>query len=403
MSKNLEQQTLIKLLQQQSWLEAIDLLEESEAGLLLQGNILHSPSPIATKVLQDLSITDTQELILSYRLKARSLDAHGESLLHQSVRHNHHSELQRWLHWGARVNGQNHFGQTPLHLAATLSDSSYLEHLLLAGADLDIQDIEGNTPALEAIRYNQLNNALLLSANGADLNIADQLGRTPIHLAIETENETLATLLAENQASLQGSNYTTQQHTVLKNLRSLFANLPQELQQHSYRVACMARFLADKLQLKKSHVQTIFLGGLFHDFGKVSLPDTIFDLSDEQLNDELLELLMTHPIDGYEALIHQTTSDPSWPYQNIILEHHEAWNGSGFPNGLSGTTISLGARIVALVDFLDHLTTERPHDPRVSYPEALSQIESLEDEYFQPELVALLLAYQEGLVPYLNL
>ncbi|NLM37049.1 MAG: HD-GYP domain-containing protein [Firmicutes bacterium] len=152
---------------------------------------------------------------------------------------------------------------------------------------------------------------------------------------------------------------------------------------HSTRVAAYATALAEKMGLSHFELKKIALAGYLHDIGKIGVPDRIL-LKKTKLLPEEWEMIKRHPELGYD-IIHQleflnNTAD-------IILLHHERYDGEGYPLGLKGEKIPLLARIFAVADALDAMTSERPYRAARSMEEAFAEVNSLAGVQFCPECV----------------
>jgi putative two-component system response regulator len=115
-------------------------------------------------------------------------------------------------------------------------------------------------------------------------------------------------------------------------------------------------------------LKALWLGGFLHDLGKIAVPDRIL-LKNGALDAEERALIQTHPVVGADLVREMRTLDGVRP---IIRHHHERVDGSGYPDGLRGEEIPLGARIMAVVDVYDALRTERPYKPALSHQEAVA-------------------------------
>lgn len=126
---------------------------------------------------------------------------------------------------------------------------------------------------------------------------------------------------------------------------------------HSERVATVSVALARQLGLDKKAQDTIYLGGLLHDVGKIGIDDLVLNKPD-RLSEEEFEHIKLHPQFGYDILRGVRQLDKILP---IVLHHHEAWNGKGYPHGLVGSENPLLARIVAVADAFDAMSSDRPY------------------------------------------
>jgi putative nucleotidyltransferase with HDIG domain len=126
---------------------------------------------------------------------------------------------------------------------------------------------------------------------------------------------------------------------------------------HSERVAQVAKCLAEQLHLPKTDVNTIYLGGLLHDIGKIGVDDVVLNKPGALTPDEY-DQIKQHPQLGYDILRGVRQLERILP---IVLYHHEAWDGSGYPHGLKGEETPLLARITAVADAFDAMSSDRPY------------------------------------------
>jgi hypothetical protein len=135
---------------------------------------------------------------------------------------------------------------------------------------------------------------------------------------------------------------------------------------HSDRVATIARILALQLGLDGAEAQRIYLAGLLHDIGKIGVPDSIL-LKAGKLTDPEFEQIKRHPVIGYNVLRELRQISYVLPG---VLHHHESVNGMGYPAGLRGEQIPLVARILAVADAFDAMTSDRPYRPGMAFGKA---------------------------------
>lgn len=126
---------------------------------------------------------------------------------------------------------------------------------------------------------------------------------------------------------------------------------------HSKRVTRLALEIGKEMGLSREDLELLELGGLFHDIGKIGVPEYVLDKHD-QLTEEEYALIKKHPEKGAEMLTPIRAYHGAIP---IVLQHHEQFNGQGYPLGLAGTEIVLGARIMAVADVFDALNSDRPY------------------------------------------
>lgn len=140
---------------------------------------------------------------------------------------------------------------------------------------------------------------------------------------------------------------------------------------HSERVALYSRTIAKEMGSTELALQTITWGAWLHDIGKLAIPDAIL-LKPGPLTDEEWSTMRTHVEIGYELVRRIPFLAAT---AEIILTHHERSDGSGYPQGLKGTEIPLGARIFAVADTLDAMTSDRPYRSAGSFEEACEEIQ----------------------------
>jgi putative two-component system response regulator len=136
---------------------------------------------------------------------------------------------------------------------------------------------------------------------------------------------------------------------------------------HCERLAHYAVSLGRALGADAAMLKSLWLGGFLHDLGKIAVPDSIL-LKNGPLETDERSVIQTHPVVGADLVREMRTLDEVRP---IIRHHHERFDGSGYPDGLKGEAIPLGARIMAVVDVYDALCTERPYKPALSHREAI--------------------------------
>jgi diguanylate cyclase (GGDEF)-like protein len=157
----------------------------------------------------------------------------------------------------------------------------------------------------------------------------------------------------------------------------------QYTQGHSQKVSAYAALLAESMGMNVAEVEEIRLGAVLHDVGKVGIPERILNKSGP-LNPEEWETMKTHVTYGGRLL------EPLLPLARIrqmVLHHHEFFDGSGYPEGLSGKNIPLGARIVTIADSYDTITSDRSYKKGRTAEQALSELERCAGTQFDPELV----------------
>jgi len=154
---------------------------------------------------------------------------------------------------------------------------------------------------------------------------------------------------------------------------------------HIVRMSRYCAFIANKRGLTPMEVQHILYASPMHDIGKIGVPDNIL-MKPGKLTDEEFETMKTHTTIGAKILAH-SKSEILKVAEQIGLYHHEKWNGTGYPHGLSGDTIPLTARIVALADTFDALTSKRPYKDPYPFEVAYNIIKKERSQHFDPAIV----------------
>lgn len=139
---------------------------------------------------------------------------------------------------------------------------------------------------------------------------------------------------------------------------------------HQMRVGRIARLMARELGFDDRDSWRIRVSGLLHDVGKIVVPIEILR-NPGKLNEHEYSIIKTHPAVGYEIL---KDIDFNWPAAETVFQHHERLNGSGYPNGLKGDEILFEARIIAVADILEAMTSDRPYRPAMSLRSTLDEL-----------------------------
>ncbi len=160
---------------------------------------------------------------------------------------------------------------------------------------------------------------------------------------------------------------------------------------HAERVAAYGIQIAGALGLPRPEAPEIEFGFLLHDIGKLAIPDAILYKPGE-LTDEERALMAKHPEIGAAILGEiEFLADAA----KVVRSHHERWDGSGYPDGLAGEEIPLAARVFALADVFDALTSDRPYRPASSIDEARGMIVAGAGTHFDPQIVAAFIAIDD--------
>lgn len=159
---------------------------------------------------------------------------------------------------------------------------------------------------------------------------------------------------------------------------------------HIVRMAHYSRMIAEELGLDPETCDLLLRAAPMHDLGKLGIPDGIL-LKAGRLTDEEMKVMTQHPRIGWEIL-RDSSSQLIRMGAEIALSHHEKWDGSGYPDGLSGENIPLSARIVAVADVFDALTSSRPYKTAWPVDKARALLEEGRGTHFDPACVNAFLA-----------
>ena len=152
---------------------------------------------------------------------------------------------------------------------------------------------------------------------------------------------------------------------------------------HQRRVGDLARAIATEMGLTDHDVEGIRIAGVIHDLGKISVPSEILS-KPRILNDTEFAIVKEHPQKGYDIL---KDVDFDWPVAEMVLQHHERLDGSGYPRGLKDGEILLQARILAVADVVEAMASHRPYRPTLGLEAALDEITLNKGKLYDPEAV----------------
>lgn len=186
------------------------------------------------------------------------------------------------------------------------------------------------------------------------------------------------------QAAQQSRRILDANLSLLHALGSATAKRDSDTDLHNYRVTLYAVALAEKLGLPYVRMADLIVGSFLHDVGKIGIPDAIL-LKRGKLNSEEFEVMKRHPLLGLEIVAGNPWLTGA---SAVIRSHHEHFDGSGYPDGLSGNDIPILARIFAVVDVFDALTSERPYKAAMDFDAALAIITQDAGTHFDPDIVA---------------
>jgi len=172
-------------------------------------------------------------------------------------------------------------------------------------------------------------------------------------------------------------------HSTLVALSKALDSRDADSDGHSLRVTVYATRLAQQLGLEDSQIRTIERGVLLHDIGKIGIPDELLRKPGQLSHSEWL-MMQKHPEIGFRILSSIKFLKEA---AQLVLHHHEHYDGTGYPQHLKGTEIIPGARIFSIADALDDLTTNRPFQAAISFEDAIKKIKEMSGSQLDPALV----------------
>ena len=203
------------------------------------------------------------------------------------------------------------------------------------------------------------------------------------------QDKGLPPIIWERQGNFKNVNESCEQIAGCQKQLDTFLQLIQEkdaaLYQHSRRVQSFVRHFTQQLSLSTAEAGVIEVAALLHDLGKIIIDDAILQKT-SSLTQKELEQIQQHP--AYGAMLLRQIGAPK-NVIHLVYHHHERWDGTGYPTGLSGETIPLGARIIAIVDAFEAMTTVRPYSARRTEEQALAELHRCAGTQFDPVLTNL--------------
>jgi HD-GYP domain-containing protein (c-di-GMP phosphodiesterase class II) len=197
-------------------------------------------------------------------------------------------------------------------------------------------------------------------------------------IAIAMDNSALVESLDRRDQDISSANNAT-----IEGLSRALELRDRETEGHAHRVADLSTKLAMRLGISGEELERARQGALLHDIGKIGIPDKILR-KPGKLNAQEWSIMKQHPLYAYNVL---SQIDYLRPALAIPLHHHERWDGNGYPHGLHGESIPLAARVFAVIDVFDALTSDRPYRPAWTKEQAISHIIAEAGRQFDPRVV----------------
>jgi HD-GYP domain-containing protein (c-di-GMP phosphodiesterase class II) len=212
----------------------------------------------------------------------------------------------------------------------------------------------------------------------------------------------LKRVLSERVAKIDRNNALKEARLNLDKLRNAMEGIVQAISTtvemrdpytagHQQRVADLACAIAEAMALPDDEIYGLRMASVIHDLGKIMIPSEILS-KPGQLNPLEYELIKNHVQAGYDIL---KSIEFPWPLADIILQHHERMDGSGYPNGLKGDEIMLAARILSVSDVFETIASHRPYRPSLGLPFALNELRENRGKLYDNQVVDVCLSLVE--------
>lgn len=207
----------------------------------------------------------------------------------------------------------------------------------------------------------------------------------------------LMDISARREAEVERQEFARQlQRSLLQTIRAIALTIEKRdpyTAGHQERVADLAVAIAGRMGLDEERIEGMRLGAMIHDIGKISVPSEILNRPG-RLEPELFSIIKAHPTTGYDIV---KGIEFPWPLAEMVLQHHERLDGSGYPSGLKGEEILLESRIMMVADVVEAMASHRPYRPALGPDAALDEIRRGRGEQYDREVVdACLALYEEG-------
>lgn len=267
--------------------------------------------------------------------------------------------------------------------------SNYLKKLTASRKPLQRTTVNELTPLLETLAPPSSKSILIgrLSTRGKFLGI--MVAASNEQNAFEEPGKTELFIDIANQASVAIDNaemYKCLEDTFWDTIRSLAEAIDAKdsyTRGHSDRVALYAEALARELDLDEELMNAVRYAGYLHDTGKIGIPDAIL-LKAGRLTDQEFSLIMDHPILSHKII---EPVDFLQDVKPLVRHHHERIDGNGYPDGLKGNEIPLGAKIIGIADAYEAMTSDRPYRKALSQEAAIEELKRCSGTQFEPKLV----------------
>jgi HD-GYP domain-containing protein (c-di-GMP phosphodiesterase class II) len=346
-------------------LEQVEVVREIDLAILSTLNLGETASIILEKIVQqfnvdaaDILILDSAEDRLHY-VKGIGFHAHNTIQSHLGLEQSYAGLAVR----ERRLVHIENLRHSPHNLITACNYKKEAFQVYLGTPLIARGEVKG---VLEIYQRDPLN------VNPDWFNMLEMIAN---QFAIAIDNSLLLESLDRRNAEI-----TSAYNATIEGLSRALELRDRETEGHTRRVAELTLLLADKINIPLDQRIHMERGALLHDVGKMGIPDDILR-KPGKLTSQEWEIMKHHPLYAYNIL---SQIEYLKPALDIPLYHHEHWDGSGYPYGLTGERIPLGARIFAVVDVYDALTSDRPYRTAWSKEQTLEYMKSQSGQYFDP-------------------
>jgi putative nucleotidyltransferase with HDIG domain len=249
-----------------------------------------------------------------------------------------------------------------------------------------VKDIESAITALEKGAYDYVSKPFKL--NEVSFAASKALEKRRLVLENKEYQKHLEKMVEERTSELKKALLELDKtyNFTLRAMATVLDTRDTETQGHSLRVVSFTLKLAELLRINDKNTLKIYeYGALLHDIGKIGIPDAILRKPGDLTVAEW-QIMKKHPTIGYNLLRRIKFLEPA---AQIVLHHHEAFDGSGYPDGLSGDNIPLGARIFNIADAIDAITSDRPYQKAFSFKTAAAELKKHSGQQFDPQIIVI--------------
>jgi len=204
-------------------------------------------------------------------------------------------------------------------------------------------------------------------------------------LFISAENHLLRKKVTESQSM---------RHNVVQAIMSALNEKSERERYHSKNLSHIATIIAEKLELRKDHINDISTAALLHDIGKITIDTSILN-KPADLTDEEYSIMKEHVQSSYQIL---KTIDSYSHLANYVYAHHEHWDGNGYPRKLKKDEIPIVSRIISVADAYDAMRSDRPYQKGISHEKATKELLRCSGTQFDPKIVTVFLGIEENLL-----